>query len=450
MDLTKLEALKYRELQKVAKELGLKANGNKKDLIQVILEQHEAKQTPEEALEDVEDVPLVPMEDSKLDNTFDIDESKQNVLNETFEKETDEPSKTFDKEEPAKGPRFVEFSAKKGGEKQSRSSGRCSLVSTPASGPRARVVKPVRGRADQGSTPKLDYLTKKNSTPLRGVAKTPGSIQKRETGKKVASNIPRFVEFARTRKPKLGAKMPDFAKMHEKNFKKMESLTDTVTKQLDRAKALTNDHNELVKRMNERKTPGKTPSTKVKAKTPATSKASKTPAKFAPAVLTTAKMSLNFGGGSDGTTAAPFQFSAKPSGVPVVARVAPRPRKDLKATTMAKEKVAAVKERKRSVIRGQDSQDTKAVLGNITNRSVLQAGTPGKGTPGKKFDIKASLARPLAYKPHKGKLAPLGKAKETKGPNSTWEETKQRQMAVIKGVRLNKRAELMMKNRQMD
>merc|ERR1719308_90002 len=110
-----------------------------------------------------------------------------------------------------------------------------------------------------------DYLSSKNRTPLRKTAKTPGSIQK-----KTESQIPRFVKFAQ--KGKVG-KIPDFAKMHEKNFKKMDSLdtyvekkkklTDTITKQLEKAKALSMEHNSLVKQLKS-KTPRNTDTTESK------------------------------------------------------------------------------------------------------------------------------------------------------------------------------------------
>ena len=429
MELAILEGMKYRELQKMAKDLGLKANGNKKDLVKAIMD-HEAKASQDEVLTDVE-VPLIPMEESILNKTFEIDESEQNALNETFELET---SKGINDKPEDNSSRFVEFSAHKEKTAESKSSQKPALKG---------------GKVGSVSTPvsQESYLSKKNKTPLRGVAKTPSSIAKKDGkgGQKVgkASNIPRFVEFAHSKKntsSRIG-KVPDFAKLHKKQMEKMESLTDTVTKQIDRAKALTNDHKDLMKRMNDRKTPGKTPGAGKGEK--------KTPGKFAPTTLSTAKMNLNFGA-TNPAGAEPFKFSAKQGSAPI-AKVVPRPRKDLKATTMSKKTAKTpIAPRKRL----SDTKTKKEVcevdgrqkpaLANITNSSMV-------GTPGKKFDLKASLAKGLSYKPHKGRLAPLvGNKAEVKNCSTPQEESKQRQMAVIKGVRLNKRTELMMRNRQME
>ena len=77
MDQVKLESMQYQELQTLAKKVGIRANLPKAELVVALLEKDENSWVES----------LVPLEESKLDTTFEIvNDSKQNVLNETFEK----------------------------------------------------------------------------------------------------------------------------------------------------------------------------------------------------------------------------------------------------------------------------------------------------------------------------------------------------------------------------
>eukprot|EP00092_Neocalanus_flemingeri_P029013 GFUD01031497.1.p1 GENE.GFUD01031497.1~~GFUD01031497.1.p1 ORF type:complete len:474 (+),score=187.40 GFUD01031497.1:91-1512(+) len=462
----KYEVMKYKELQKVAKKAGVKANLPKAELVQALLE------NSSESVKDAGEEELVPLEESKLDTTFElVNETEQNVLNETFEKEAEVLSQTFEKEqdltnddqdstletldESKDSSRFVEFMEKDEEINFKSSSRRTRSLEKPVT--HSQAVKKVVGRKSVGRKSigtkqrPSDYLSVKNKTPLRKTTKTPGSIQK-----KAESQIPRFVKFAQKSKLAKG-KVPDFAKMHEKNFQKMESLdtyiekkkklTDTITKQLDRAKALSVQHNSLVKQM--------------KSKTPRN-----TDPKFVPAVTTTAKMNLNFGastvnqnkqtfnfGSSTSKPAEPFKFSAKP--VAAAPKVVPRQRQDLKSSTMSKPSTNTqkiIKPARKSLVNPTPSKPLLNITNNAANKSINLTNRSMTGTPSKKFDLAASLAKPLGYKPHTGKLKPYEKKKKevmNKLGSSTQAETKQRQMEVIKGVRLNKRAELLMMRRKM-
>ena len=78
MDQVKLESMQYQELQTLAKKVGIRANLPKAELDVALFEKDENSLVES----------LVPLEESKLDTTFEIvNESKQNVLNETFEKD---------------------------------------------------------------------------------------------------------------------------------------------------------------------------------------------------------------------------------------------------------------------------------------------------------------------------------------------------------------------------
>ena len=432
------ENLKYKDLQKLAKAAGIKANSPKAELVKALIELQASSNVENNENKDVD----VGQSPELLAD--DIDVETQNKLNETYEKENSTLNVTFDKEDTdlddsqrtedqsadGSNSRFIEFMDKDVDEVSFRRSSRRSIERNRSSTPISAVKTKRASIANK--TPSRDYLSKKNKTPLRQVVKTPGSIKK-----KSESNIPRFMKFASKGSSSV-RKVPNFAKIHAKNSVKMESLddyldkkkklTDTVKKQLDNARALAEEHSSIVKKV----------------------KSSLADSKFVPKVTCVAKMNLNFGNmrkSKDGVE--PFKFNSKP--VAAAPKAAPKERKDLKAST--KTKAGQNKKPKRT------SLDSPKPLLNITNtnKSLNMTNKSMNMTDkslnnGKKFDLKASLAKPLSYQPHKGKIKPLEKKKKevvAKIGSSSQEETKKRQTEVIKGVRLNKRAELLMMRRKI-
>ena len=85
------------------------------------------------------------------------------------------------------------------------------------------------------------------------------------------------------------------------------------------------------------------------------------------------------------------------------------------------------------------------ILSNITNSSSVSIHSPSRNN----FDLKASLSKPLSYKPHKGKLGEWNPRKtlEQRKALSNKMACKTKKGDIIRGVRLNKRTELLMKKR---
>lgn len=272
---------------------------------------------------------------------------------------------------------------------------------------------------------------------------TNGETQElREKEKKVTKpgKIPRLVK---TNKPALKPVTPNFKKLHEAHFNKMESIDSYVQRKKKQLEAHSTSVKEL-KSLSDKtiaaKTAGKPQAVLKGRATPVEKKpvpdkrrhthlASNKPAvqdsvPFKPSVLSTRRINVRFSElphSNDEQKSTLAKTPARKSFVctPVRRATVGTPARKSTVGTPARKSTVVTPARKSTV--GTVEAETKAsVLPSMKTPGstfVFSAGnTTLTGTPGtsKKaaFDLKASLSRPLNYQPHKGKLKPFAPSQE--------------------------------------
>lgn len=259
----------------------------------------------------------------------------------------------------------------------------------------------------------------------------PGKTEKEDT---FSSRIPRFAASGvsiGTAKP-ITPGNKDWNKLHDRRFKKLESIDDYEKRKEMRAKRLlgSNQKNsEAVSRLAQPAKRGRskivkpvmrkgrplpnlmspTPAPKVTPKTPQSILkgvkkdngnsikrrspriANATGAVFNPTVISTKKMNLNFSSRSSKL--------ATPKRVTILS--------DQNSTKQAYQKTPGTGVRNKSVLRT-PNENRKSLMGTpkTLNTSVNNAFTPG-GTKKTSFNLEESLKKPLSWVPHRGPLRPF-------------------------------------------
>ncbi|XP_056326251.1 nucleolar and spindle-associated protein 1 [Danio aesculapii] len=389
-----LDSLKYAELQRLAKEVGLKANMKAERLLKALKEHFPQQQLSENgndaAATDAHTATYV---------------TERRGKGHTAKRKLSDPA-------PAISPieeKTPQDEGRRGSKRRKVSSAKDTQTPVPAE---------TFAKEDTGEEVVESVDPDSDNIPTETSVK----------GRRTVGKIPRH-EGLMKRKPALRPTTPNFKKLHEAHFKKMESIDSYVQRKNKQMEVLRNSVKEL-KTLSEKtlKKPETKAQTKVSAsraslfspavqktavperrrltQQPISKSALKDTATFRPTVLTTNKINVRF-------SQATQDNEYKRSLVKTPARMSPR--MPLTSTPGRKSDVRSKAELNKSAGTINKTPGATPFVFNGNNSISTTPGTTKKNT----FDLKASLSRPLTYKPHKGKLKPFADAQENTALNKS-------------------------------
>ncbi|KAK5857959.1 hypothetical protein PBY51_011167 [Eleginops maclovinus] len=401
-----LDSMKYAELRIIAKQLGLKGNMKAAKLLNAIKQHyHQEKDKEEEVQEQEEDVPAAVEEDEAV--TPDSGEENEEVSCPTL---------------------FVNTRRGKGtGTKRKLSDTATATGCEDKSPPRdAQVDTDVVPSAAPCGAKKRKVSSAKDSdkSEIPQEPQTSDSEQQPDI-KEEAEKAPKAGKIPRLQaKNKLMLKpiTPNFKKLHEAHFNKMESIDSYVQRKTKQMESLRSSAKEL-KPLSEKT---KLQKVDAKAKVPASqsrasifspilpskkpaedkrrnskAKPGKEAALFRPHVLSTRRINVRF-------SEATHDNENKKSLLKTPARMSL-----CRASSTPLKQTPAEGEKTVKTFAATKAPGAFVFTGNTS--AVITPGTQKKPT----FDLKASLSRPLSYKPHTGKLKPLADANENPAANKS-------------------------------
>ncbi|KAK3093206.1 hypothetical protein FSP39_012635 [Pinctada imbricata] len=240
------------------------------------------------------------------------------------------------------------------------------------------------------------------------------------------TQIPRFMAFLAKRKQEsqtlLSPGTKRYNKVHKREFEKMESIDDYLERKrrrkeemsssVKKTQQLLEETRMTMKRLQDQATQSNTGAKKHKAKLFPTPGSTARPAPFKPSVLSTKEMNLNFGT----KTKTPQSSGRKPFKPSVIStkemnlnfskvttpQTVPRasPRNAIKKENQGS---ASIQDRKSTGSTAPKKTASTPFKFTATLNSSMNVTMSAK----KSFDLKASLARPITWKAHKGKLKPF-------------------------------------------
>ncbi|KAM7376279.1 hypothetical protein PAMP_006022 [Pampus punctatissimus] len=398
-----LDSMKYAALQSLAKELGLKANVKADKLLKAI-KQHYEKEKEEGQGHEKDATAVQEDENAAQDSAQESKDAtcKKNVSSTSVFVNTRRGKGNRTKRKMSDTADELPPSAEESGTKVAAASPTCS-----ARGAKKRRVSPVKDseKIDTELPTETAATSSKQQPDEASVPCDTGNAPKVAIGGK----IPRY-ERLQKKKASLKPVTPNFKKLHEAHFNKMESIDSYVnrkTKQMEtyKTKKVKNANASRTSMfspvgVNKRPAESKNRVTLHSAnKTLLNKPAGKEDAPFRPSVLSTRRINVRF------SEATQSNEHKKPL-------VKTPGRMSFCVTTSTPQKQTG-DGGKSNIVKTSTFSATKTPGPFVFTGNTSTIATPGTQKK-PNFDLKASLSRPLTYKPHTGKLKPFGEAKENK------------------------------------
>ncbi|CAL1575500.1 unnamed protein product [Knipowitschia caucasica] len=361
-----LDSMKYAELQKLAKELGLKANMKADRLLRGIKQHYEKEQ------------------DQHRDN---------NVVEENVPPDAPKAVEDCDVSVPSPASAFVNTRRGKGAANK-------------------RGLSAATGPAPEKSIEPADSQSAKKRR-LALEVEVPTTVKESKAEGKVAKagKIPRLQKIP------LKPVTPNFKKLHEAEFNKMESIYSYFQRKTKQMETYKNSVTELKKPVQSRTSlfsPASSSKTQVeerrrhtllsasKTKIGAKKSVGKEDVSFKPSILSTRRINVRFSEATKDNEYKKSLIKTPARMSPCVASSTPQEKSGAKTNAVKTKTLSASKTPGPFVFTGNTS-------------TITTPGTQKKNA----FDLKASLSRPLNYKPHTGKLKPFADTKEIDASNKS-------------------------------